>query len=310
MFIGIDVAKETLEVAVRPSGERRSVANNEAGIAELVDEVRKLAPQLVVLEATGGFHGPVTAALALAKVPVSVLNPRQVRDFAKATGRLAKTDAIDAEVLAHMGEALRPEPRPLPDAATQALAARVARRKQLIDMLVAERNRLAATREKSVRKDLERHIEWLEEALRRADKALDDEIKGSPIFREKAELLTSVPGVGPAVSRALLADLPELGSLDGKKIAALVGVAPMNRDSGTMHGRRGVWGGRARVRSALYMAALVGSRRNPVLRAFYLRLVAAGKPKKAALVACMRKLIVILNAILKTRTPWREEPAS
>ena len=178
MFIGIDVAKETLEVAVRPSGERRSVANNEAGIAELVDEVRKLAPQLVVLEATGGFHGPVTAALALAKVPVSVLNPRQVRDFAKATGRLAKTDAIDAEVLAHMGEALRPEPRPLPDAATQALAARVARRKQLIDMLVAERNRLAATREKSVRKDLERHIEWLEEALRCADKALDDEIKG------------------------------------------------------------------------------------------------------------------------------------
>ena len=310
MFIGIDVAKETLEVAVRPSGERRSVANNEAGIAELVDELRKLAPQLVVLEATGGFHGPVTAALALAKVPVSVLNPRQVRDFAKATGRLAKTDAIDAEVLAHMAEALRPEPRPLPDAATQALAARVARRKQLIDMLVAERNRLAATREKSVRKDLERHIEWLEEALRRADKALDDEIKGSPIFREKAELLTSVPGVGPAVSRALLADLPELGSLDGKKIAALVGVAPMNRDSGTMHGRRGVWGGRARVRSALYMAALVGSRRNPVLRAFYLRLVAAGKPKKAALVACMRKLIVILNAILKTRTPWREEPAS
>lgn len=306
MFVGIDIAKSELEVFIRPSGERRQVANDDAGIEQLVAEFAAAKPTLVVMEATGGYESPLVAALALAKVPVSVLNPRQVRDFAKATGKLAKTDAIDAAVLAHMAEVVEPAPRELPDEQTRSLAARVARRRQLVEMLTMEKNRLGTAREKRVVKELERHIEWLEEALRRANKSLDDDIQNTPIWREKAKLLTSVPGVGDAVTRTLLAELPELGKMGTKQIAVLVGVAPLNCDSGTKRGRRAVWGGRSRVRAALYMAALVGKRCNPTLRAFYERLLAAGKPKRVALIACTRKLLIILNAMLRTGTAWRE----
>jgi transposase len=304
VFVGVDVSKGRLDVVMRPGNEAKSVSNDEAGIAQLVEELQQKKPSLVVLEATGGLETPLVAALALAELPVAVLNPRQVRDFARATGKLAKTDAIDAAVLAHMAEAVRPEPRALPDAQTRELAARVARRRQLVEMLVAEQNRLGSTQAKRVRKDLVAHIDWLREALRRADRDLDEEIKRSPLWRRKIELLTSVPGVGPTVSRTLLAELPELGRMDRRQIAALVGIAPLNRDSGTWHGRRSVWGGRAHVRSSLYMSALVAARYNPVIKRFYERLRAAGKAPKVALVACMRKLLTVLNSMLRTGTAW------
>ena len=302
VFVGIDVSKAQLDVAMRPDG-RFSVVHNESGMAELVTQLQAIRPTLIVLEATGGMELPLTSALALAGLPVVVINPRQVRDFAKATGQLAKTDAIDAQVLAHFAEVIRPEPRPLPDEQTHALAALVARRQQLIEMLTAEKNRLASART-SVRKNLRAHIAWLERALRQADTDLADTIRQSPVWREKDELLRSVPGIGPVLTSTLLANLPELGTLTHKQIAALVGVAPLNRDSGTLRGRRTVWGGRAHVRTALYMGAIVAARFNPVIRAFYQRLCAAGKAKKVALVACMRKLLTILNAMLKHRTPW------
>lgn len=302
VFVGIDVSKAQLDVAVRPEG-RFSVVHDEHGVAELLTQFHALRPTLIVLEATGGMELPLTSALALAGLPVVVINPRQVRDFAKATGQLAKTDAIDAQVLAHFAEVIRPEPRPLPDEQTQALAALVARRQQLIEMLTAEKNRLASART-SVRKNLRAHIAWLERALRQADTDLADAIRQSPVWREKDELLRSVPGIGPVLTSTLLANLPELGTLTHKQIAALVGVAPLNRDSGRLRGRRTVWGGRAHVRTALYMGAIVAARFNPVIRAFYQRLCAAGKAKKVALVACMRKLLTILNAMLKHRTPW------
>lgn len=306
MWVGIDVSKGSLEIAVRPSQERLTLGNDEAGIAALVELLAKRKPEAILMESTGGFEAAAASALWLANLPVVVVNPRQARDFAKATGKLAKTDAIDAAVLAEMAQVLRPQPRPLKDEQTRGLAARVSRRRQLIEMLGAERNRLTLVTEPEVRKDLARHIEWLEEALRRADKALDDELRRLPQWRRKVQLLTSVPGVGPAVSRTLIAELPELGSLDHKKCAALVGVAPFNRDSGKLRGQRSIYGGRAAVRAALYMAALVGSRKNPVLKAFYQRLLKAGKPRKVALVACIRKLVSILNAILRTGEPWRE----
>jgi transposase len=239
-------------------------------------------------------------------VPVVVVNPRQVRDFAKATGKLAKTDALDAQTLAHFAEVIRPELRPLPDEQTQALAAILARRRQLVEMLTAEKNRLASART-SVRKSLRTHITWLERELSHTDRDLAHAIRESPVWREKEELLQSAPGVGPVVTSTLLANLPELGTLTGKQIAALIGVAPFNRDSGTLRGTRTVWGGRAQVRAVLYMGTLVATRFNPVIRAFYQRLCAAGKPKKVALTACMRKLLIILNAMLKHRTPWRPE---
>lgn len=303
MYVGIDVSKTVLDVALHPTGESRQVANDEAGIASLVEELVKLRPALIVLEATGGQQRSVVGAIGAAGLPVAVLNPRQVRDFARAIGKLAKTDRIDARVLAQMAQAVRPPVRALPDEQTRQLAARVARRRQLIEMLVAERNRVA-TADAVVAKDLARHIRWLEEALRRADKDLDDQIRRSDILRHKVELLQSVPGVGDAVSRTLLAELPELGQLGRKQIAALVGVAPLNRDSGSLRGRRTTWGGRSRVRSALYMAALVGSRYNPVLRTFYARLRSRGKPAKVALIACAHKLLVILNAIIQRNSSW------
>lgn len=302
VFVGIDVSKGQLDFALRPGGSR-SVPNNEAGFAQLLEHLKAVPPTLVVLEATGGIELPLTSALALAGLPVVVVNPRQVRDFAKATGQLAKTDAIDAQVVAQFAEVIRPEPRPLPDEQTQALAALVTRRQQLIEMLTAEKNRLASTRP-AIRKNLRAHIVWLERALQHADTDLAEAIRQSPVWREKDELLRSVPGIGPVLTTTLLANLPELGTLPHKQIAALVGVAPLNRDSGTLRGRRTVWGGRAHVRTALYMAAIVATRFNPVIRAFYRRLCAAGKAKKVALVACMRKLLTIVNAMLKHRTPW------
>lgn len=303
VFVGIDVSKAQLDLALRPEG-RFAAPNTEAGIAQVLTRLRALSPTLVVMEATGGLELPLTGALAAAGMPVVVVNPRQVRDFAKATGKLAKTDALDAQVLAQFAEVIRPEPRPLPDEQTQILAALLTRRRQLVEMLTAEKNRLASAR-LPIRKNLRAHITWLERALHQADTDLAEAIRKSPVWREKDEWLRSVPGVGPVLTTTLLANLPELGTLTPKQIAALVGVAPLNRDSGTLRGRRTVWGGRAQVRMALYMGAIVAARFNPVIRSFYQRLCAAGKAKKVALVACMRKLLVILNAMLKHRAPWQ-----
>lgn len=304
IFVGIDVSKAQLDVALRPPG-RFVVPNDDAGIAQLLERLKATSPTLIILEATGGIELPLTGALATAGLPVVVVNPRQIRDFAKATGQLAKTDALDAQILAHFADVVRPEPRPLPDAQTQELAALVTRRRQLIEMLTAEKNRLASARV-IVRTQLRAHITWLEQALDQANTDLAEAIRQSPVWREKEELLRSVPGIGPVLTTTLLANLPELGTLTHKQIAALVGVAPLNRDSGTLRGKRTVWGGRAQVRAALYMAAIVAARFNPVIRAFYQRLCAAGKAKKVALVACMRKLLTIVNAMLKHRTPWRQ----
>ena len=302
VFVGIDVSKAQLDLALRPEG-RFSVSNDEAGWAQIITRLRAVSPALVVLEATGGLEIPLTGALVMAGLPVVVVNPRQVRDFAKATGQLAKTDALDAQTLAHFAEVLRPEPRPLPDAETQMLAALLTRRRQLVEMLTAEKNRLASARQ-TIRKSLRAHLAWLDHALEQTDADLAKAIRQSPVWRENDELLRSVPGVGPVLTTTLLANVPELGTLTHKQIAALVGVAPLNRDSGTLRGRRTVWGGRAQVRAVLYMSAIVAARFNPVIRAFYQRLCAAGKAQKLALTACMRKLLIILNAMLKHRTPW------
>jgi transposase len=303
-FVGIDVSKDSLDVAERPGALRWKETNDEPGCARLVAILVPLKPALVVLEATGGYQAPLAAALAEAGVPVAVVNPRQVRDFAKSTGALAKTDALDAQILARFAEAIRPEPRPLPDAEQQALKALMARRRQLVEMITAERNRLAVSN-KNVRGRIQAHLDWLQMELRGLDKDLDGWIRKSPVWKEKEDLLRSVPGIGPVVSRTLLAELPELGNLNRKEISAVAGVAPFNRDSGTFCGRRCIWGGRAAVRSALYMAALVASRHNPTIQAFYQRLLAAGKHKKLALTACMRKLITILNVMLHERRPWQ-----
>jgi len=305
IFVGIDVSKAGLDVAVRPVGNREFVANDAAGIEILLQRLRELQPALIVLEATGGVERAVTRALASAEFPVVVINPRQVRDFAKATGQLAKTDTIDAAVLARFGEAVRPALRPLPDEVTWELRAVVTRRRQITEMIVAETNRLSGA-SKGVRKRINAHLRWLEAELKRADKDLDQSIRQSPIWRENEDLLRSVPGMGPVISRTLLAELPELGRLNRKLIAALVGVAPLNRDSGTLRGRRSIWGGRATVRAALYMGALVASRRNAMIQTFYRRLRNAGKAPKVALVACMRKLLTILNAMIKHKTHWSE----
>jgi len=308
VFVGIDVSQAQLDIALRPAGHF-TAPNDDAGIAKVVDQLRAVTPTVVLLEATGGLELPLVGALAAAALPVVVVNPRQVRDFAKAAGQLAKTDALDAQILAHFAEAMRPAPRPLPDEQTHALAALLTRRRQLVEMLTAEKNRLASAR-KLVRTSLQAHITWLERELTRTDTDLAHAIRESPVWREKDELLRSAPGVGPVLTTTLLANLPELGTLTGKQIAALVGVAPLNRDSGTLRGKRTVWGGRAQVRAVLYMGALVAARYNPVIRAFYHRLCAAGKAKKVALTACMRKLLIILNAMLKHRTPWHANVAA
>lgn len=304
IFVGVDVSKARLDVAVRPSGDTVTVPYDEAGLAGLVVRLQTWQPVAVVLEATGDLESAVVSAFAAAGLPVHVVNPRQVRDFARAIGRLAKTDALDAQLLAQFGEVLRPAPRPLPDEATQALSAVLTRRRQLIEMLTAEKNRRRQTRP-SLRKRLEAHIEWLTCELRRVDADLDTAIRHSPVWREPDDLLQSMPGVGPGLSRTILAELPELGTVSSKQLAALVGVAPHNRDSGTLRGTRTIWGGRAVVRTALYMATLVATKWNPVIKTAYHQFLARGKAKKVALVACMHKLLIILNAMVKYRTPWR-----
>lgn len=313
MFVGIDVAKAELVVSVRPSAERFTVTNDERGVRTMVERLRPIAPHLVVLEATGGYELLAVAALAAATLPVVVVNPRQVRDFAKATGQLAKTDHIDADMLARFADVVRPEVRPIADADAHELDALLTRRRQLLEMLQAERNRVGqvfGTGKPLVRRSLKTHIAFLERALRATDTELGEMVKQSPVWRERDDLLRSVPGVGPVLSRTLLADLPELGRLSRRAIAKLVGVAPLSRDSGTMRGRRFVQGGRATVRGVLYMAALVASKRNPIIRAFYQRLLAAGKPKKLALVACMRKLLTMLNTMVRTHTSWDANTSS
>jgi transposase len=311
-YAGIDVAKERLDVVLRPSGGYVEATNDERGIRSVVRRLRKENVALAVLEATGGLERPAAVALALAGVPVAIVNPRQVRDFARATGKLAKTDRIDAAVLAHFfAEAVRPEPRPLADEHARELSAALLRRRQILAMTTAEANR-ARTAPKAVRKRIETHLRWLRKELARVDGELERVVKESLVWKERAALLTSVPGVGPTLSATLLAELPELEYLDRRRLAALVGVAPLNRDSGTLRGVRTVWGGRSGVRTTLYMATLCATRHNPAIPEFYGRLVASGKPKKVALTACMRKLLSILAAILRNRTPWQPRllPAS
>jgi transposase len=307
VFVGIDVSKHRLEIHLRPSGEGFTVDHDDGNVAALVERLVALAPALVVLEATGGMEVRLAAALAAAGLPVAVVNPRQVRAFARATGRLAKTDRLDAKAIACFAEAVRPPVRPLADAATRHLGALVARRRQLLEMLVAERNRRQAAAP-ALHQRIDAHLRWLEEALAEIERDLDGAVRHSPLWRAKEELLRSVPGVGPVSARTLLAHLPELGSLTRRQAAALVGVAPFNRDSGRMRGRRTIWAGRAALRACLYMAAVAAAAArgsNPAIAGFYRRLRLAGKPAKLALTACMRKLVVTLNAMLRTNTAWK-----
>lgn len=310
IYVGIDVSKARLDIAVRPSGETRSVGNDEAGFAELVGWFRELGPRLVVMEATGGYEAPLASALSVAGVAVAVINPRLIRDFGRALGKLAKTDRLDAEVIALFAEKVEPEPRALPDQHTQELAALVSRRKQVSDMIASEGNRLATATSAAVRTDIQEHIAWLRRRLKDTDKDLYGRVRKSPLWRVKEPLLRSTPGIGPGNTLTLISQLPELGRLTGKQISALVGVAPFNCDSGTFKGRRRIWGGRADVRTMLYMGTLASIRKSPTIGAAYERLVAAGKPKKVAIVACMRKLLVRLNAMMRDGKPWIEEPAA
>ncbi len=308
MFVGIDVAKARLDVAVRPTGEIVSHANSPQDIAHLVEHLQALQPSLIVLEATGGLEQPLVIALADQHLPVVVVNARQVRDFARATGRLAKTDKLDAMALALFAEMVRPQLRSLPDAEQRALEALVTRRTQLVEMIVAERNRLHATRDPAVRTDIEAHLAFLNGRRVQLDRELHNAIEAHSALKTRFDLLVTVPGVGKVVALTLLSDLPELGALNRRQVAALAGVAPLNRDSGQLRGYRGTWGGRASVRRVLYMAVLTAIRYNPVVRRLYERLVAAGKPTKVALVACMRKLLVILNAMLHSGSRWAPDP--
>jgi transposase len=303
-WIGIDVAKDHLDVYVRPSAELFQVPNTEAGITNLVERLAPLLPKLVVLEATGGLEIPAAVGLSHAQLPVAIVNPRQVRDFAKATGKRAKTDALDAAVLAHFAEAIQPTVRTIANEEAQQMEELVARRRQLVEMLTAEKNRLGTVRG-SVRQDIEAHIEWMEKRLADLEAQLQQAIEQSPLWLKRVNLLKSVPGVGAVTSTTLLVNLPELGSLSHKQISSLVGVAPINHDSGKHRGKQFIWGGRAQVRAVLYMATLTATQCNPVIKAFYERLCQKGKPKKVALTACMHKLLIILNAMVKSATPWQ-----
>ena len=303
-FVGIDVAKAQRDIALRPTGERWAVANDDRGLAALVERLQAVSPPLIVLEATGGSQRAVVAALAAAGLPVAVGNPRQARNFAKATGQLAKTDALDARALAHVAEAVRPTPRPLPDTQADALRALLARRRQLVAMRTAEQNRLGNAPPR-LQTDIQAHITWLNTRLAALDDDLDTALRASPGWREREELLRSVPGIGPVCTRTLRLELPELGTLSRQRLAALVGVAPLNRDSGTLRGSRTIWGGRPQVRATLYMSTPVAVRYNSVLKVSYERLRAVGKTAKVALTACMRKLLTILNAMLKHHAPWQ-----
>jgi transposase len=304
-FVGIDVAKKHLDVHLLPRDTGFTVSRDGSGLDELVDRLRPLSPQLIVLEATGGYEKVVLASLAGAGLPVLAVNPRQVRDFARACGRLAKTDRLDAAIIAHFAERLRPEPRPMPDAAAQALGAVVVRRRQIIEMISAESMRLQQSSSRKVQTSIKAHLKWLQEQLTSIDDDLNATLKESDTWLRNEDLLDAVPGVGKTTARTLIVELPELGSLDRRRIASLVGVAPINHDSGAHRGQRHIRGGRTAVRAALFMAAWVGTRHNPVLAAFYNRLIAAGKPRKVALLACMRKLLTILNALIRDQRPWQ-----
>jgi transposase len=303
--IGIDVSKDRLDVAIRPSGEAFLVDRNAAGLEVLAGRLAALSPLVVALEATGGFETVAAAALAAAGLPVVVVNPAQIRAFAKAIGKRAKTDLIDAAVIAHFAEATRPEPRPLPDEATRLLSDLVARRRQIVEMMAAEGQRERRLTDKRLKKSIARLRKALEKELAELDSEIDDSMRGTPAWREKEDLLTSVPGIGPVIARTLIAELPELGSLSGKQIAALAGLAPYTRQSGQWKGKSFIGGGRVVVRTALFMGALVAKQHNPVLKVFFERLIATGKPKMVALIAVSRKLLVILNAILRDRRPWQ-----
>jgi len=305
VFVGIDVSKDRLDVHVRPSGESLAVARDEAGIAALTERLKAAAPTLIVLEATGGFEVTVAAGLAGAGLPLAVVNPAQIRAFARAVGRLAKTDRLDAEIIARFADQVRPEARPVADKDAQALGELVARRRQVVEMIGMERNRRRQAQSARVLEGVDRILAALCRELAALDREIDDRIKGSPVWREAENLLTSVPGVGPVTARTLIAEAPELGRIDRRRIAALVGVAPVNRDSGAMRGHRAIAGGRTEVRNVLYMAALTASRSNPVICDLYQRLRERGRPAKAALVAAIRKLLTILNAIIRDGAPWR-----
>lgn len=306
IFVGIDVSKAWLDIAVHEQEATFRASNDDAGIASLVERVKKLKPALIVLEPTGGFEMLVVAELTHAGLPAVVMNAKRVRDFARATGRLAKTDKLDAKVLAHFAATIRPPLRNLRSEEEGQLTALLTRRRQVLDMLTVEKNRLVTVRAK-IRSDIEDHIQWLSNSLKELDKEIEDFVEGSPVWKEKDALLQSVPGVGRVTSATMLGMLPELGQLNRQQIAALVGVAPVNKDSGKKQGRRRVYGGRADVRSVLYMAALAAKKFNPVIKKFYERLIKNGKEKKVALTACMRKLLVILNAMLHSNQPWRTQ---
>ena len=305
VFVGIDVSKKHLDVAIRPGTDFFTVSNDDQGIADLVRRLADLNPQLILLEASGGYEILAAAALRHAGLPAQIINPRQVREFARSTGKLAKTDKIDAGVLAYFAQLLQPPLRPWPEALQQELAALMTRRRQLVEMLVMEKNRLSTARSAKVRNSLQLHLQYLTSELQELERELNDLSRRSPLYLEKDQLLQSVPGIGPLTSQSLLAWLPELGALNRKQIAALVGVAPFNQDSGQKRGRRKVWGGRKQIRPSLYMATLAACRFNPAIRTFYQRLLQAGKRQKVALTACMRKLLTILNAVLKHQQPWR-----
>jgi transposase len=303
LFVGIDVAKETLEMCVRPDNTRKTFPNDEQGRVNIARLLAEMEPTLILLEASGGYEIPVVEVLALRSLRVAVVNPRQIRDFAKAVGRLAKTDSIDADIIARFAETIRPEVRPLKDKDAQQLQAIIARRRQLVQMLTEEKNRLGIA-PSWTKPDIEAHIAWLTDCIAKAGKDISSLIKKTPLWKEKENLLKTFKGIGPVNAFTLLARLPELGQLNNRQISALAGLAPMNRDSGKYRGRRTIFGGRADVRAALYMAALCGIRHNPVIKAFYERLIHAGKLPKVALTACMHKILIILNAMVRTNTPW------
>ena len=305
IVVGIDVSKNRLDVAVRPSGEAFAVDRNATGLEQLATRLTALSPQIVALEATGGFETVAAASLAAAGLPVVVVNPAQIRAFARAVGQRAKTDPIDAAVIAHFAEATKPEPRALPDEATRLLADLVARRRQIVEMMAAEGQRERRLSNKRLKKSIVRLRKALEKELAELDEEIDDQMRGSPVWREKEDLLASVPGIGPIIARTLIAELPELGTLDGKQSAALAGLAPNTRQSGQWRGKSFIGGGRSVVRTAMFMGALVAKRHNPVLKAFFDRLVASGKPKMVALIAVARKLLTILNAIVRGKRPWQ-----
>lgn len=306
MFIGIDVSKTHLDVFVRPLNKSFHRPYDEENMAILINRIKKYEPELIVLESTGGLERRIAGALLAAGLPVAVVNPRQIRDFARAAGRLAKTDAIDAEVIAHFADAMRPPQRPLPSEERQNLDELITRRRQLVKMIDAERSRRGRVASKDVANRIDKHIKALKADLAEIDKEIDGIIDKSPIWKKQEDLLKSVPAVGDVTARTMIAEVPELGTLNRRQIASLIGVAPFNRDSGTLRGRRTISGGRRDVRRCLYMAALTGTRYNPAIRAFYNRLVEIGKPKKLAIVACMRKLLTILNAIVKFGKPWTD----